>query len=184
MGVEAKSRRRSKRLRNIRRPIHKVNPIQRQSLRIAIKRSLEDAESFSHVGRDVIAIRGSPSPIEDLDTTIVDNVIEVQDLSDLSNGIPSGQPGWYKIRRIVGQRLAYYLVEWEGIDPATGQNFPVEFVYQSDVNGPARREWHALQNAGKLRRARCGTLILEDAKESVVYEEAWKRSIRRSCALS
>ncbi|KAF7537501.1 hypothetical protein G7054_g3685 [Neopestalotiopsis clavispora] len=186
MGVESKPRRRSKRIRKQRQPTRKVPLVQRQSLRVAVSKSLKDVQPASDLAkfkihsRNFATIRKSPSPTQESDSTFDEDTRKARDLSDLSNLIPSGQPDWYKIRRIVGQRLAYYLVEWEGIDPATGLNIPLEFT---DVSGSARREWHALQNAGKVRRARCGTLILDDAQDSKVYEEAWQRSIKRSCGL-
>ncbi|KAF2997022.1 hypothetical protein E8E14_005336 [Neopestalotiopsis sp. 37M] len=197
MGVESKPRRRSKRIRKQRQPTRKVPLVQRQSLRVAVSKSLKDVQPASDLAkfkihsRNFATIRKSPSPTQESDSTFDEDTRKARDLSDLSNLIPSGQPDWYKIRRIVGQRLAYYLVEWEGIDPATGRNIPLEFsdmftlrqIYQTDVSGPARREWHALQNAGKVRRARCGTLVLGDAQDSKVYEEAWQRSIKRSCGL-
>jgi hypothetical protein len=140
MGVESEPRRRSKRIRKQRQPTRKVPLVQRQSLRVAVSKSRKNVQPSSDLARfkihrrDFATTQKSPSPTQESDSTLDEETRKVRDLSDLSNLIPSGQPDWYKIRRIVGQRLAYYLVEWEGIDPATGLNIPLEFVSNSQYS--------------------------------------------------
>lgn len=129
--------RRSKRLRNRRRPIHSIASVQRQSLRVAIRQSLEQHQPVGAVagssGSSIDSRESSPlcaSSSSEEDSSITDT--ESQKSPSRSpgqfNGVPDKKPGWYKIKRIVAQRLNYYLVEWEGVDPDTGLDWPLDFV--------------------------------------------------------
>ncbi|KAK6209021.1 hypothetical protein LQW54_006621 [Pestalotiopsis sp. IQ-011] len=185
--------RRSKRLRNWRRPTHSIASVQRQSLRVAIRQSLEQHQPVDAVagssGSSIDSRESSPpgaSSSSEEGSSITDTESQKSPVQSPGqfNGIPDKKPGWYKIKRIVAQRLSYFLVEWEGMDPDTGLDWPLDFVYRTDVSGAALRAWHEIQNAGGLQRARCGTLIMEESQGSVDHEEAWQRSIRQACGKS
>jgi hypothetical protein len=103
---------------------------QRQSLRIAILQSLVTVQRHNAINSNVMAA-------EDIAASKLaapqkkNNELPLKTLhgpSDDSYGIPAGRSGWYRIQGIVAQRLSYYLVNWEGINPETGKDWPADFV--------------------------------------------------------
>ncbi|KAK9418327.1 putative Chromo domain-containing protein [Seiridium unicorne] len=173
------------------RRVSNITDVQRQSLRIAIRDSLRTAQqnAVDSTGTTSDAIISEDSPVRqdrkvDFDRKQFSAGKSSQDSqgpSDHSCGIPAGRPGWYQIRGISAQRLGYYLVEWKGLDPITGKEWPADFVHHSNINGAALQEWHSLRNAGKLKRDQYGTLVREEAAPAQYYEDAWQRSIRQAC---
>lgn len=137
MATTSHTPRRSKRLRNRRRPTHSIASVQRQSLRVAIRQSLEQyqpAVAVADSSDSSIDSRESSPPStsssSDDDSNITDTESQKSPVQSPGqfNGIPDKKPGWYKIKRIVAQKLNYYLVEWEGVDPDTGLDWPLDFV--------------------------------------------------------
>ncbi|KAL7626105.1 hypothetical protein AAE478_002875 [Parahypoxylon ruwenzoriense] len=53
--------------------------------------------------------------------------------------------GWYAVSEIVGETRkagrALYLVDWEGVDPRTGEQWPNSWVEAKDVSPEAIRAW-------------------------------------------
>ncbi|KAI0127684.1 hypothetical protein BJ170DRAFT_382845 [Xylariales sp. AK1849] len=145
--------------------------IGRQSLRIAIQESIETARQHSNdTGANGYENDTAPSAptipavvphkckaytTEKMDS---DGKNPGQDKpgNDKPNGIPAGRPGWYYIDRIfaeVGKEdNLMYLVEWEGINPATGMKWPNDWtqIKAKHVNATAIKIWENAKVDGKV----------------------------------
>ncbi|KAI1174137.1 hypothetical protein F4777DRAFT_411495 [Nemania sp. FL0916] len=64
------------------------------------------------------------------------------------NGVTGSSPtwmrrGWHEVREIINETPSgLYLVEWEGLDPATGVKWPASWVEAKNVSAAAIRDWN------------------------------------------
>ncbi|KAM0811666.1 putative Chromo domain-containing protein [Seiridium cardinale] len=120
------------------RRVSNITDVQRQSLRIAIRDSLRTAQqnagdstgttSGAIISEDSLVRQDRKLDFGGKQFAAGKSSQDSQAPSDHSYGIPAGRPGWYQIRGISAQRLGYYLVEWEGLDPIRGKDWPADFV--------------------------------------------------------
>ncbi|KAK8848418.1 hypothetical protein PGQ11_014898 [Apiospora arundinis] len=73
----------------------------------------------------------------------------------LSRGIPAERHGYYCIKDILAEATrngtTQYLVEWDGINPSTGIEWPADWVGASDLSKTALQAWEVkkAKNKGK-----------------------------------
>lgn len=59
----------------------------------------------------------------------------------------------YNVVRVINEKGSKYLVEWEGVEPTTGNPWPASWVLKKDCTPDLIMEWKALKKARKQEKA-------------------------------
>jgi len=79
---------------------------------------------------------------------------------------------FWDVKRILNEKPGFYFVDWDGIDPATGEPWPPSWVAKTDCTDDLIREWKAAKRKKKeeakaAKSAKSSTYTLHLSSEGV-----------------
>ncbi|KAF4544082.1 Chromo domain-containing protein [Lasiodiplodia theobromae] len=65
-------------------------------------------------------------------------------------------PEFYEARAIIDEEGSQYLIDWEGVDPATGAAYEPTWEPKRSANAALKREWEGKKAKGRAEQAKAG----------------------------